>query len=420
MLGDVILLQKRELERRLWEPYVEREAKIKELESDIIKVVVGPRRAGKSFFAVHELRRVGTFGYVNFDDETLAKTKDYDEVIAAVNSVYDSPKYLLFDEIQNLDRWELFVNRLQRQGYFLILTGSNSKLLSRELSTHLTGRHAQVNVFPFSFKEALGADEGKATSSELKARLHQYLTFGGYPEPTVKKLDFDDYLSALFDSIIYKDVARRYRIRSVQAMDDLAIYLLSNIAREFSHNTLAKVTKMKSTHTVEKYLGYLEETFLLFRLNRFSPKVKEQLGSNKKIYCIDNGIIHAKAFKLGSDTGRLYENAVAAQLKRWESEGSVEMFYWKSQQQEEVDFLLKEGRNITLLIQVCTDVSDPETKKREVRALLKPQKELKCQNLLVITADYEAEEQLEWYGISGKIRFVPLWKWLLQENPWKG
>lgn len=416
MLRDVLLLQKRELEKRLKEDYVERDARIKEIKSDIIKVIIGPRRAGKSFFAVHELGKVGGFGYVNFDDEQLVSVKDYDEIIAAVNSIYDNPKYLLFDEVQNLDKWELFVNRLQRQGYNMVLTGSNSRLLSRELSTHLTGRHTQVSIFPFSFREIIKNEGRELTAAETKEMLLHYLTYGGYPEPAVKKLDYDDYLSTLFDSIIYKDVMKRYRIRSVQAMDDLALYLMSNISKEFSHTTLAKVTKCKSVHTVEKYLNYLEESFLLFRINRFSYKVKEQVASNKKIYCIDNGLIHAKAFKSGSDTGRLYENAVAIELKRMEVDGSAEIYYWKSQQQEEVDFIVKKGLEIKQLIQVCYDAGKPETKKREERAILKAGKELECKNLLIITGDHEAEEEAEWYGIKGKIKYTPLWKWLLQNN----
>ncbi|MFH1055549.1 MAG: ATP-binding protein [Candidatus Altiarchaeota archaeon] len=414
MLRDVLLLQRRELEKRLKEGYVERDARIKEIKSDLIKVIIGPRRSGKSFFAVHELRKVGSFGYVNFDDEKLVDVRDYDEITAAVNSIYDNPKYLLLDEIQNLDKWELFVNRLQRQGCNLVLTGSNSRLLSRELSTHLTGRHTQVSIFPFSFREVIKNEGKKLTAAETKEKLLHYLTYGGYPEPTVKKLDYDDYLSTLFDSVIYKDVVRRYRIRSVQAMDDLALYLLSNIAREFSHTALTRVTMCKSVQTVEKYLNYLEESFLFFRLNRFSYKLREQITGNKKVYCVDNGLIHAKAFKLGSDTGRLYENAVAAHLKRMEADGSVEISYWKSQQQEEVDFVVRKGREIRQLIQVCYDVGELETKKREERAILKAGKELGCKNLLIVTGDYESEEEAEWFGIRGKIRYIPLWKWLLQ------
>jgi len=414
MIRDILLLQKRELEGKLREKYIDRGINQKKLNNDLIKVIIGPRRAGKSFFVIHMLNKLGRFGYVNFDDEKLVEIKNYDEIVTTVNSIYNNPRYLLFDEIQNLNKWELFVNRLQRQGYNLVITGSNSKLLSKELVTHLTGRHVLIKIFPFSFKEFLSLEDKELTQNEIKTKLFSYLNYGGYPEPLVKKLDHRDYLSTLFNSVIYKDIVKRFKIRSINAMEDLATFLLSNIAKEFSYNTLSKVTKCKSVHTVEKYLNYLEEAFMFFRLNRFSFKVKEQIVSNKKIYCIDNGFVYAKAFRFSSDIGRLYENIVAIELKKREIDGSINVYYWKNPQYE-VDFVVKQGLKIKNLIQVCYDIDDTKTKEREVRALLKASKELKCKNLLVITEDYEKEEQAKWFGIKCKIKFIPLWKWFLQK-----
>ena len=320
----------------------------------------------------------------------------------------------MLDEIQNLKNWELFVNRLQRQGYNLVITGSNSKLLSQELSTHLTGRHLLINVFPFSFKEFLKLENKELTEGEVKTRLLSYLTYGGYPEPLIKNLDHRDYLSTLFDSIIYKDIIKRFKIRSVQGLEDLATYLISNIAKEYSYNTLSKMTRCKSVHTIEKYLSYLEEAFIFFKLNRYSFKVKEQISSGKKIYCIDNGLIHAKAFKLSYDMGRLYENLVAIELKKLEMNGSANIYYWKSKAHEEVDFVVKSGLKVNQLIQVCYDTDEIKTKEREIKALIKAGLEFNCKNLLIITADYEAEEKVSWFGNKGKIKFIPLWKWLLE------
>lgn len=413
VLRDVVLLQKRELEKSLKEKYVERNADLKKFGNSLIKVIIGPRRAGKSFFAIHVLNKLGSFGYVNFDDERLVDIKDYDEIVNTVDSVFKKPKYLLLDEIQNLEKWELFVNRLQRQGYNLVITGSNSKLLSKELASHLTGRHLAINIFPFSFKEFLKLEDKELTKNEIKTKLFSYLMNGGYPEPLVKKIEYMEYLSTLFSSVIYKDIIKRFRIRSVQAIEDLAIYLISNIAKEFSYNTLSKVTECRSVNTIEKYLGYLEEAFIFFRVNRFSFKVKEQMSFNKKIYCIDNGFISAKAFKLSPDVGRLYENAVAIELKKLEMNGDANVFYWKNVQQEEVDFVVKQGTKIKQLIQVCYDLSNIKVKDRETRALLKASKELKCKNLLVITEDYEAQRNISWFGIKRMVKFVPLWKWLL-------
>jgi len=412
-IKEILMLQKRELEIKFNEKYVERKESIN-LNNDIIKVIIGPRRAGKSFFAIHFLNKQGKFGYVSFDDEKLTEIKNYDEIMAVLNSIYDNPKYLLFDEIQNLPKWELFVNRLQRQGYNLVITGSNSKLLSRELATHLTGRHFLINIFPFSFKEYLKLEQKELTTPEIIEKLNKYLINGGYPEPLVKNVDINEYLRTLFDSVIYKDVIKRYSIRNPKKIEDLAFYLISNIANEYSYNSLTKLSNIKSSHTIEKYLEYIEEAFILFSLSRFSYKVKEQIASNKKIYCIDNGFIQAKSFKLSPDMGKLYENVVARKLKKEEIEGKLSFYYWKNQQQEEVDFVIKRGIKTEQLIQTCFDIKKIETKEREIRALLKASKELKCGNLVMITEDYESEEEMEWFGIKEKIKFIPLWKWLLE------
>jgi hypothetical protein len=413
-IRDILILQKRELDSKLKEIYVERDLEIKNIKSDLIKVIIGPRRSGKSFFAVHILNKIGNFGYVNFDDERLVDVKDYDEIVDATNSIYDNPKFLLLDEIQNLEKWELFVNRLQRQGYYLFITGSNANLLSMELATHLTGRHIPITLFPFSFKEFLTLEKNKSTESEIREKMYYYLTYGGYPEPLIKKLDYIEYLSSLFNSIIYKDIVKRFRIRSISAIEDLATYLVSNLAKEFSYNTLSKVTKCKSVHTVQKYLKYLEEAFIFFQLSRFSYKVKEQMASNKKIYCIDNGFIQAKAFKSGSDIGRICENVVAIELKKLELKHLAKIYYWKTPR-DEVDFLLKR-ENVDQLIQVCYDISDVKTKERETRSLINASKVLNCQNLLVITENYAAEELVSWFGIERNIKFIPLYKWLLSDT----
>ena len=242
MLRDIVLLQKRELESRLQETYVERKMSISwDLGDDLIKVITGPRRSGKSFYSVHLIQKTGSYGYINFDDERLTAVEDYDEIVSAVNAVYGHPRYLLFDEIQNLPRWEMFINRLQRQGFRLLITGSNANLLSSELATHLTGRHAAHVLFPFSFGEVLATSEGQRTEIEKMAALDAYAEQGGYPEPLLKKIDRRDYLRNLLQSTLYKDIVKRFKIRSVQGIEDLTLYLMSNIAREYSFNALSGV-----------------------------------------------------------------------------------------------------------------------------------------------------------------------------------
>lgn len=415
---DIILVQKRELQRMLIEPYIDRQAEIAGTGSPLIKVIIGPRRAGKSFFAIHHLAHDKPFGYVNFDDERLAGLSDYDEILAAVDTVYDKPQALLLDEIQNLPQWELFVNRIARQGTDLYLTGSNSHLLSSELATHLTGRYLKTVILPFSFGEYLRLFPHELTSQEKASALYGYAQAGGYPEPLVKKIPARDYLATLFDAIVYRDIVQRFRIRSVQGIGDLSLWLLSNTSCEYSYGSLARITRNKSPMTVQKYLGYLEEAFLFFSLSRFSFRVREQVAANKKIYCTDTGFIAAKAFRVTENRGRLYENLVAIELWKRQLEGKVSVFYWKNAQQEEVDFVVREGSRIVALIQVCADLHDERTHGREVRALLKASRDLKCDNLIVLSEKEERTGDVAWFGMRGTIRYVPLWKWL--EKPEAG
>lgn len=416
MIRDVILTQKREVEKKLNEKYIERKVDYNKFNNDLIKVIIGPRRSGKSLLGINILKKYKKFGYVNFDDERLTDIKNYDEIINNVDSIYNNPEVILFDEIQNLNNWELFVNRLYKIGKNIILTGSNSKLLSRELASHLTGRHISIPILPFSFSEYLKLFESELTSLEIKNKVSDYIEYGGYPEPLVKKIDIKEYLSTLFDSIIYKDIVKRYNIRNPAGIDELAIYLISNIAKEFSYNTLTKITKCSSVKTVEKYLGYLEEAFLFFKIPKFSYKLKEQITANKKIYCIDNGLIYSKAFKFSMDIGKLYENIIAILLKKKELNNELNFYFWKNNQNEEVDFVIKKGTKVESLIQVAYNLNAPKTLEREKRALVKAKKELACNNLYIINYEIEKEEIFKWYGEKAKIIYVPLWKWLLENE----
>jgi hypothetical protein len=417
MLRDVVLTQKAELERALSEVYVERDIEPFSLEHNLIKVVMGPRRAGKSFFVVHTLKHSVNFGYANFDNEDLVKLENYDDLISEVAQVFGSPKILFFDEIQNLPRWELFVNRLQREGYNIIVTGSNSRLLSRELATHLTGRHIPTTVLTFSFKEYLkakNAELDKLTTQENEVLLLDYMRSGGYPETVMKKLDASQYLAVLFDSIIYKDIIKRHNLRKGPDIERLAIYLLSNLASEFSYLSLTSAVGIRSSITLQKYCGFLEEAYLMFTVSRFSYKTK-QIGQNRKMYCYDNGMIAAKAFQASPNYGKLFENCVAVHLKRKEIEKKLELYYWRNQQGEEVDFIVRRGTETMELIQACYSLENEKTRDREVRALLKAGKELKCSKLTVLTLREDKEERREWFGIKGTITYKPLGRWLLDD-----
>lgn len=412
MIQDIIRGQKAELEQKLQERYVPRETVLKGFDTDLVSVVIGPRRAGKSFFTMHYNGIKPGIGYVNFDEERLMRVNNFDEIISAIRAVYSDPKILLFDEIQNLSQWEIIVNRLHRDGYKLILTGSNSHLLKSDLATHLTGRHYCTYIFPFSFSEIMNLFPHLVLSFDKQQRCFEYVMKGGFPEVWIKNYDPREYLSTLFDSIILKDIVKRYHIRFPNALTELAQILITNVTNEFSNTSIQKIANFSSFHTATKYLGYLEEAFLLFSIPRFSYKITEQQKASKKIYCYDNGYFQAKAFKFSLNTGKLFENTVAIELKRREYEGELRLFYYKNQKQEEVDFVLQQEMKITQLIQVCYSISEPKTKEREIRSLLKASIELQCKRLIVITNDYEQTEQQSWFGNSGEIEFIPLWKWL--------
>lgn len=414
-MKEIVLSQKIERDELLGGRYVQREGlkRAKEsLQGSLIKVIIGPRRAGKSVFSIQMLEGLN-FAYLNFDDERLVSISDYDELLKAIRQVYGETKLILFDEIQNLPKWELFVNRLHRRGFNVILTGSNAHLLSRELSTHLTGRYTRFQIFPFSFLEFLRAEEFAVDEAlDLKERqglllghLDGYLDRGGYPEIVVKDLDAKNYLTTLFESVLFKDIVKRYGVRYTKTLSDLARYLITNHSNEFSYTKLKNILEFRSVHTVENYTKYLTEAFLMFSVDRFSFKLKEQMRSPKKGYAYDTGIIRAIKLKTGKDIGRLMENLVAVELMRRE----LEFYYYRPVNGKEVDFLIKRGSNADELIQVCYDINDYETKKRELASLAKAGKAIGCDRLTVLTWDYKAEEKY-----SGEsINVLPLWRWLI-------
>ncbi len=414
-MKNIVLGHKLERDELLRQKFVPREGvehARKNLENSLIKVIVGPRRAGKSVFALQILEGVD-FAYLNFDDERLIGLSDYDEILKAIMQVYGDTRYFLFDEIQNLDKWELLVNRLQRRGFNLVLTGSNSKLLSRELSSHLTGRYIQFRILPFSFAEFLKAkdfilDETinlKEQQGILLNHLGTYLLTGGFPEIVVKNIDQQGYLKTLFDGILFKDIVKRYNIRQPQKLYDLGLYLLTNHSNEFSFNRLKNFLGFKSVHTVENYFGYFKEAFLLFDLERFSFKLRESIKSPRKAYGFDTGMIQAVKFRTSPDSGKLLENLVAIELLRREND----LYYYKTRNNREIDFVVKEGLKIVQLIQVCYEMSPSyQTKNREIDGLAKAASELKCDNLTVLTWDYNGEETVN----KKTVRIVPVWVWI--------
>jgi predicted AAA+ superfamily ATPase len=380
-----------------------------------ILAVLGVRRCGKSIFS-YLLAKGHDFGYINFDDERLlgVKAENLNKVLEAIYELYGDIDYIILDEIQNIENWELFANRLRRTKK-IIITGSNSKLLAGELATHLTGRYIDIKLFPFSFNEFLSMKRFKKQSTyttkeiaKLFALLNEYLKLGGLPE--VYKFG-KGILTRIYEDIITKDIVFRYGIRKLEELRKLAKYLITNFSKEISYSKLSRILDIKHVSTVSNWISYLEQAFLIIKLERFNFKLKQQFVAPKKIYCIDNGIVNVIGFSLSENLGRLMENSVAVELqRRFATDRTSEVYYWKDHQQHEVDFVLKNGSNITQLVQVTYATSHDEVNERETKSLLKASRDLRCKNLLVITWDFSAEEKID--GIL--VTYKPLWSWLLE------
>ena len=392
----------------------------KSIDDNLIKVITGMRRSGKSIFSFQLLDKK-EYAYINFDDERLIglNSSNLNLILEAFYQLYGDFKYIFLDEIQNIEGWELFVNRLKRQGFNVVVTGSNAKLLSKELATHLTGRHMSIEIFPFSFREFLTFENFKITNEDIYStrkksfiikKLGEYMEFGGFPEVIKNKEFSKNYLSTLYSTIITKDVISRYKINYTATLKEISNYLISNFSRYITFNKIKNNFNLKSPHTSKKYVSYLEETYLFFLLDKFSFKHKEVAASPKKVYAIDAGLVNVMAFKSSENIGRLMENITAIELLRKKAVTPLlEIYYWKDYQQREVDFVLKNRSNVDELIQVTYASSKNEIEKREIYSLIRSGELLNCKNLLIITWDYEGEI----YRGDTKILCLPLWKWLL-------
>jgi len=423
MIKNIVLKQKQEKELLSTFKYVERtkyNAAKKWLNSKLIKAVIGPRRAGKSVFSLMLLRD-SPFMYFNFDDEILATTGgiNTDQLMKELHAAYGDIKNIFFDEIQNLPNWELFVNRLQREGYNLVLSGSNARLLSKELATALTGRHIPIEILPFDFKEFLHAKKIQVDPEyrslpqkhgELLRLLNDYLLNGGFPEVVVNNFGAKDYLEVLFDSLIFKDVVKRHKVKFATQIGNLGSYLINNFSSLYSLRKLQNVLNLKSVTTTEKYTRYLEEAYLIFSLLRYSAKAVQRIKSPKKVYVVDNGFISAKAIQHSPDTGKLMENLVFVELVKRGIKPNSELFYYKTRNDREIDFIIKKGMGIDELIQVCYEIKTPAVAAREIKALLEASGELKTKNLTLLTWDEKKDAQQD--GII--IHFKPLAEWLLE------
>ena len=276
-------------------------------------------------------------------------------------------------------------------GKNLIITGSNAKMLSSEMATVLTGKYLQVEMLPFSLEEFFDWNklDLRALEPEQKADslvlTDDYLRNGGYPETVASRQLTRNYLDTLFDSIIWKDVAKRHNIRNITDLNNLAMYLVSNFCNPISANELAIELGFSSVNTAKKYMDYLHEPYIFYYLSRYNKKLKLMKKAPRKVYVVDNGFVSSKAFSLSNNLGRLLENQVFIELIRRGYDTEKTLFYYRSRNDKEVDFVLRKEARIERLVQVCYEMSTPKTEKREVDSLIECASELRCSNLVIVT-----------------------------------
>ena len=399
-MKTTILNQRAERDELLSRPYQQRHTKYEAdelLQNPLIKLITGPRRVGKSVFALLMLQGKN-FAYLNFDDNQLLEKWDEDLAMSALDDVYPDYDFMLLDEIQNLPDWDLWVSKLYRRGKNLIITGSNANMLSSEMATVLTGRYLQIEMLPFSLDETMRwkniSPDREEQAAQAIVLADDYMRNGGYPETIPARGITKNYLSTLFDSILLKDVAQRHNVRNTTDLYNLATYLLSNFCNPISANELAGELGLSSVATTKKFCDYLNEPYLFFYLPRFNNKLKLMNKAPKKVYVVDNGFVQSTAFNLSENLGRLLENQVFVELLRHGYIPGQTLFYYRTRNDKEIDFVTRKGTKVEQLIQVCYDMTSEKTRKRELDALVEAAEELHCDNLLVITNSQE--EQIEW------------------------
>ena len=390
-MKTTILYQRAERDELLSRPYQQRHTKYDAdelLQNSLIKLITGPRRVGKSVFALLMLQGKN-FAYLNFDDNQLLEKWDEDLAMSALDDVYPNYDFMLLDEIQNLPDWDLWVSKLYRRGKNLIITGSNAKMLCSEMATVLTGRYLQIEMLPFSLDETMRWKNISPDREEQAAQAimlaDDYMRNGGYPETIPARSITRSYLSTLFDSILLKDVAQRHKVRNTTDLYNLATYLLSNFCNPISANELAGELGLSSVATTKKFCDYLNEPYLFFYLPRFNNKLKLMNKAPKKVYVVDNGFVQSTAFNLSENLGRLLENQVFVELLRRGYIPGQTLFYYRTRNDKEIDFVTRKGAKVEQLIQVCYDMTSEKTRKRELDALTEAAEELHCDNLLVTT-----------------------------------
>lgn len=396
------------------------------LKTEHVIVITGVRRSGKSFIMRQLAKKLINSGIdkdeiliINFEDPRFIKL---DAIL--LQQIYETyleflnPKrrpYIFLDEIQEVENWEKWVRTIRElKKAKIVISGSNAKLLSRELSTLLTGIHLDLTVYPLSFKEFLFFNNIQIENrfdivtrqTEIKSVSRKYIEFGSFPEVALHEQK-KEILFGYYDDILNKDLIKRHHIRKEDKLRNLAKFYMTNISGLITYNSIEKFLNL-SADTIEKFSQYFADAYILFFVNRFSYRVKEQQKSPKKIYCVDTGLANTIGFRFSENLGRAFENIIFLELKkRMIINPNLEVYYWKDPQHREVDFIVKEKNELKELIQVCWNPEQLKAKKREIKSLLRAMSELKINEGIVITDDFQGEEK-----VAGKsIKFLPLWYW---------
>lgn len=410
---EVLAEQKEEvanLNAESWCPRMEEEQF--EIDSALAQVVIGVRRSGKSTIC-HKvlLQNHIRYAYVNLDDDRLIgfEASDLNKLLSCIYQLYGQDiKYFLLDEIQNVEGWHLFVNRLLRNNIRVFVTGSNARLLSSELATHLTGRYNEIRLYPFSFSEYCKNKKldinGLTTKSKaaVKAAFMEYLVEGGFPE-LLKVRNKRAYVQGLIETVITKDIKKRFRIRNIDALRLIANNLISNTCQEINYETLAKQFGLGSAATVKKYVGYLTQAFLVTQLQKFSFKSHIRLRDSKA-YAVDTGMIaNRKDALLPENYGWRLENTVYVELLRRSAPLFHDIYYYKaSSRSKEVDFVVCEQGHVIALIQVAYDLESTKTFKRETEALIQASDSLNCDSLTIVAVTESRDEKVNGHTIHIK------------------
>jgi predicted AAA+ superfamily ATPase len=411
-IANLVNKQKSELHSIPLNPYIKRDLSdrfIKALNSKLIKVITGPRRAGKSTLAIQTLKDF-KLAYLNFEDEDFKTSFSGEDIIKTFEVIYPGYEYILFDEIQLFPSWEKFLNRLERLGKNVIVTGSNSKLLSTELSSSLTGRHINFELLPFSYHEYLKVNKENISSSSF----HSYLKTGGFPAVLLGAVTGKDFLLNLWDSILLKDIVERYRIRKSPEIKSLLSLVRSQISSRASVRNIEQNLDFALNHTtIEKFLSYAESAYLSCLLQAYSHKSKIRIKSDRKIYLFDNGFYTAQQNSSATDLGRLLENYFFIELFRYGLKPNLDYFHYLTRRNYEVDFYVAKSKLPASLLQICYSLAEQRTLEREIRGLVTASKELKVDRLFIITSD-GARRIVKEDGML--INIIPAWEFDLEAD----